>query len=49
VDGILTEKMLMDRVDDVIKQHKQKIKWETEEEAIKRIPLSSKDISYTFS
>ncbi|XP_015793403.1 ATPase family AAA domain-containing protein 3-B [Tetranychus urticae] len=46
-DGILTEKMLFDRVNDIIDQHQQKILWETEDEARKRIPLSSKEASYT--
>ena len=47
-DGRLTEKMVMDRVHDVIRQHKQKLLWETAEESVKRLPLmSDKDKSYT--
>ncbi|XP_067126521.1 ATPase family AAA domain-containing protein 3-B [Centruroides vittatus] len=37
-DGILTEKMIMDRVWDAVKQHKQKVEWQTEEELKKRTP-----------
>ncbi|KAJ9599170.1 hypothetical protein L9F63_010347 [Diploptera punctata] len=31
-DGILTEKMVMDRVEDAIKQHRQKVEWQSEQE-----------------
>ena len=31
-DGILTEKMVDARVDDVLKQHKQKVTWRVEDE-----------------
>lgn len=37
-DGILTEKMIMDRVWDAVRQHKQKVEWQTEEELKKRTP-----------
>lgn len=39
-DGLLTEKMVMDRVDDAIKQHKQKMEWQADEEAKKRISIT---------
>jgi len=39
--------MLFDRVNDVIKQHKQKMLWETEEETKKRIILSDKEKAYS--
>lgn len=45
-DGLLTEKMVRDRVQDVLKQHRQKISWEIEEEARKRVPISIKEQSY---
>lgn len=38
--------MVMERVNDVIHQHHRKVEWETEEEAKKRIPMSSKEKSY---
>lgn len=31
-DGVLTEKMVMDRVEDAIKQHRQKVDWQSEQE-----------------
>ena len=37
-DGVLTEKMLYDRVADVLHHHVQKIEWETAEESRKRNP-----------
>lgn len=46
-DGLLTEKMVMDRVKDILHQHQQKMLWEAEEEATKRRPLSPKEITYT--
>lgn len=45
-NGILTEKMVMDRVVDIIKQHEQKMSWEVDEEARKRISMSNKEMSY---
>lgn len=38
--------MVRDRVQDVLKQHRQKISWEIEEEARKRVPISIKEQSY---
>ncbi|XP_025829400.1 ATPase family AAA domain-containing protein 3A homolog [Agrilus planipennis] len=34
-DGVLTEKMVLDRCMDAIKQHQQKVKWQSEQEGIK--------------
>lgn len=31
-DGVLTEKMVLDKVKDYIKQHKQKVEWQSEQE-----------------
>lgn len=39
-DGLLTEKMVMDKVNDIIRQHKQKMLWEVEEESRKRVTFS---------
>lgn len=39
-DGLLTEKMVMDKVEDIIRQHKQKMLWEVDEESRKRITFS---------
>ncbi|XP_069690200.1 ATPase family AAA domain-containing protein 3A homolog [Periplaneta americana] len=41
-DGVLTEKMVMDRVMDAVVQHKQKVEWQSEEER-----RDSKSISYS--
>nr|CAD7196255.1 unnamed protein product [Timema douglasi] len=49
-DGVLTEKMIMDRVLDAVKQHRQKVEWQSEQERreSKSISyLSDKDSSYT--
>jgi ATPase family AAA domain-containing protein 3A/B len=45
--GLLTEKMVMERVHDVLKQHDQKMSWEVDEESRKRKPLSNKEKSYS--
>lgn len=37
-DGVLTEAMIMDRVHDAVKQNRQKVAWQTEEEHRKRTP-----------
>ncbi|RWS05690.1 hypothetical protein B4U79_08686 [Dinothrombium tinctorium] len=37
-EGILTEKMVMDTVYEMIEEHKQRVAWESEEEARKRDP-----------
>lgn len=37
-DGVLTETMVMDRVRDAVKQNRQKVAWQTEEEHRKRTP-----------
>ncbi|KAL1428517.1 hypothetical protein MTO96_002885 [Rhipicephalus appendiculatus] len=37
-DGVLTETMIMDRVHDAVKQNRQKVAWQTEEEHRKRTP-----------
>ncbi|RWS23222.1 hypothetical protein B4U80_09648, partial [Leptotrombidium deliense] len=37
-EGVLTEKMVMDTVYEFIAEHKQRVEWESEEEARKRIP-----------
>ncbi|KAF2880751.1 hypothetical protein ILUMI_25423 [Ignelater luminosus] len=34
-DGVLTEKMVLDRVEDAIIQHKQKVEWQSEQEEAK--------------
>ena len=39
--------MVMDRVHDILRQHKQKLLWEAAEESVKRLPMSDKDKSYT--
>jgi hypothetical protein len=39
--------MVMDRVQDILRQHKQKLMWETAEESVKRLPMTDKDKSYT--
>jgi len=41
-DGVLTEKMVMDRVMDAVTQHRQKVEWQSEEER-----RESKTLSYT--
>jgi len=46
-DGLLTEKMVMDRVYDILRQHRQKMDWEADEERKKRLPLTEKEKSYT--
>lgn len=38
--------MVMDRVRDAIYQHQRKMEWQAEEEARKRIPMSSKEKYY---
>ncbi|KAK4879589.1 hypothetical protein RN001_007735 [Aquatica leii] len=42
-DGVLTEKMILDRVDDAIIQHKQKVEWQSEQEEAKSGYQSKKD------
>lgn len=42
-DGVLTRKMIMDRVWDAVQQHKQLSLWQSEEEQKKTIPGSPKD------
>ncbi|KAM7311385.1 hypothetical protein ISCGN_008292 [Ixodes scapularis] len=37
-DGVLTEAMIMERVRDAVKQNRQKMEWQTEEEHRKRTP-----------
>jgi len=41
-DGVLTEKMVMDRVVDAVTQHRQKVEWQSEEER-----RESKTLSYS--
>lgn len=42
-DGVLTEKMVLDRVNDAIVQHKQKVEWQSEQEEAKSGYQSKKD------
>lgn len=46
-DGLLTEKMVMERVSDAIEQHKRKLEWQAEEERVKRAGLTSKERAYS--
>jgi hypothetical protein len=39
--------MVMDRVNEMMEQHKRKMEWQAEEERVKRFPLSSKQIAYS--
>ncbi|EEB12600.1 conserved hypothetical protein [Pediculus humanus corporis] len=41
-DGVLTEKMVMDRVYDAIRQHKQKVDWQSEQEKTDRKSLTER-------
>ncbi|CAH2012496.1 unnamed protein product [Acanthoscelides obtectus] len=47
-DGILTEKMVLDKVQDHVKQHRQKVEWQSEQERkeSKSIYHSEKEDSY---
>ncbi|CAG9860531.1 unnamed protein product [Phyllotreta striolata] len=47
-DGVLTEKMVLDKVKDHVKQHKQKVEWQSEQERreSKSIYHSEKEDSY---
>ncbi|XP_067006029.1 ATPase family AAA domain-containing protein 3A homolog [Anabrus simplex] len=45
-DGVLTEKMVMDRVNDALQQHKQKVLWQSEQERNESRALSGKDADY---
>lgn len=47
-DGVLTEKMVLDRVRDAILQHRQKVEWQSEQERkeAKSIYHSEKEDSY---
>lgn len=40
-DGVLTEKMIMDRVLDIVNQHKIKMNWQSAEETKKKIQVST--------
>ncbi|KAF5300749.1 hypothetical protein FQA39_LY10994 [Lamprigera yunnana] len=42
-DGVLTEKMVLDRVEDAIIQHRQKVEWQSEQEEAKSGYQSKKD------
>jgi ATPase family AAA domain-containing protein 3A/B len=48
-DGVLTEKMVLDRCRDAIKQHRQKVEWQSEQEKreAKTIYHSEKEDSYS--
>ncbi|GLH05800.1 ATPase family AAA domain-containing protein 3 [Gryllus bimaculatus] len=47
-DGVLTEKMIRDRVEDAVEQHKQKVLWQSEQERreSKASPYASKYVDY---
>ncbi|XP_023019750.1 ATPase family AAA domain containing bor [Leptinotarsa decemlineata] len=47
-DGVLTEKMVLDKVEDHVKQHRQKVEWQSEQEKkeSKSIYHSEKEDSY---
>ncbi|KAI4465584.1 putative atp-ase [Holotrichia oblita] len=47
-DGVLTEKMVLERVNDAVRQHKQKVQWQSEQERreSKSIYHSEKEDSY---
>jgi len=44
-NGILTEAMVMERVNDIIRQHKQRMLWEAEEESSKRVSIKDQQNS----
>ncbi|KAK6639865.1 hypothetical protein RUM43_008140 [Polyplax serrata] len=41
-DGVLTEKMVIDRLEDAIKQHKQKVDWQSDQEKVETKSLSER-------